>query len=107
VLKKYIVALVIALNILLCRFIDALIQTDTNVADLTRVANIIENVKTAKTMTQVCREIVHHNNLLDITSVVDIVVLLLSLDVNKSSFTLLVLRKTSSSKLTLKIKLDI
>jgi len=106
VLKKYIVALVIALNILLCRFIDALIQTDTNVADLTRVANIIENVKTAKTMTQVCREIVHHNNLLDITLVVDVVVLLLSLDVNKSSFTLLVLRKTSSSKLTLKIKLD-
>lgn len=105
-LKKYIVALVIALNILLCRFIDALIQTDTNVADLTRVANIIENVKTAKTMTQVCREIVHHNNLLDITLVVDVVVLLLSLDVNKSSFTLLVLRKTSSSKLTLKIKLD-
>jgi len=62
VLKKYIVALVIALNILLCKFIDALIQTDTNVADLTRVANIIENVKTAKTMIQVCREIVHHNN---------------------------------------------
>lgn len=62
VLKKYIVALVIALNILLCKFIEALIQTDTNVADLTRVANIIENVKTAKTMIQVCREIVHHNN---------------------------------------------
>jgi len=62
VLKKYIVALVIALNILLCKFIEALIQTDTNVADLIRVDNIIENVKTAKTMIQVCREIVHHNN---------------------------------------------
>lgn len=63
VLKKYIVALVIALNILLCKFIDALIQTDTNVADLIRVANIIENVKIAKTMTHVGREIVHHNSL--------------------------------------------
>jgi len=91
-----------ALNILLCRFIDALIQTDTNVADLIRVDNIIENVKTAKTMTQVCREIVHHNNLSEIPLVVDVVVLLLSVGVNILSLTLLVLRKTSSSKLTLK-----
>jgi len=101
VLKKYIVALVIALNILLCKFIEALIQTDTNVADLIRVANIIVNVKTAKTMIQVCREIVHHNNLLEIILVVDVVVLLLSVGINLLSFTLLVLRKTSSSRLTL------
>lgn len=100
-LKKYIVALVIALNILLCKFIEALIQTDTNVADLIRVANIIVNVKTAKTMIQVCREIVHHNNLLEIILVVDVVVLLLSVGINLLSFTLLVLRKTSSSRLTL------
>lgn len=92
---------------MLCRFIDALIQTDTNVADLIRVDNIIENVKTAKTMTQVSREIVHHNNLSDIPLVVDVVVLLLSVGVNILLFTLLVLRKTSSSKLTLKKKLDI
>lgn len=93
------------MNILLCRFIDALIQTDTNVADLIRVDNIIENVKTAKTMTQVSREIVHHNNLSDIPLVVDVVVLLLSVGVNILLFTLLVLRKTSSSKLTLKKKI--
>jgi hypothetical protein len=73
------VALVIALNILLCKFIDAFIQTDTNVADLIRVANIIENVKTAKTMIHVCLEIVHPNKILDTSSVVEV---LLSVDVN-------------------------
>lgn len=87
VLKKYIVARVIALNILLCKFIDALIQTDTNVADRIRVASIMANVKTAKTMIQVCREIDHHSSLLDIVSVKDV---LLSgvMNVLLSTFTL-------------------
>lgn len=51
------VALVIALNILLCKLMEALIKTDTNVADLISVATIIEKVKVAKTITQVCRVI--------------------------------------------------
>lgn len=69
-------ALVIALNILLCKFIDAFIQTVTNVADLIRVANIIENVKTAKTIIQVCRDIVNPSIVSDILSV-DIVLFVL------------------------------
>lgn len=63
----------------MCKFIDAFIQTDTNVADLMRVANIIENVNTAKTVIHVCREIDHHNKVSDISSVV---VVLLFVDVN-------------------------
>lgn len=51
------VALVIALNILLCKLMEALIKTDTNVADLISVATIIEKVKVAKTITQDCRVI--------------------------------------------------
>lgn len=68
-LKKYIVDLVIALNILLCKFIDALVLTDTNVAHLMRVANIREHMKTAKTVIHVCREIAHHNKVPDVSSV--------------------------------------
>lgn len=71
-LKKYIVALVMALNILLCRFMDALMQTDTKVADLIKVASIMANVKTAKTTTQVCRDIDHHNSVGVSTLVVDV-----------------------------------
>lgn len=69
-MKKYMVALVMALNILLCRFMEARMQTDTNVADLTSVANIMENVKTANTMMHVCRETVHHKIVSDTRSVV-------------------------------------
>lgn len=87
------------MNILLCKFIDALIQTDTNVADRTRVANIIENVRTAKTMTQVCREIDHHSNLLDILSSDDV---LLSGVINNVLLFKFSLWKTCSSRLTLK-----
>lgn len=61
VLKKYIVALVIALNILLCKFEDALIQIVTNVVDLIRAAATVAKVKTTKTIIQVCLDIVHHN----------------------------------------------
>lgn len=46
VLKKYIVALMIALNILLCKFNDALVQTVTNMADLTKMATISEITNT-------------------------------------------------------------
>lgn len=61
-LKKCIVALVIALNILLCKFIEACIQTDTNVAYLITVATIIKRVKTIKTLIQFCREVDHQLN---------------------------------------------
>jgi len=101
VLKKYIVALVMALNILLCKIIDAFIQTDTNVADLMSVANIMENVNIAKTMTQICREIVHQNNILDILAViVDVLFMFVAINIILSA--LFSLRKTCSSKLTLK-----
>lgn len=85
----------------MCKIIDAFIQTDTNVADLTRVAIIIENVKTANTMIQVCREIVHHNNVSDTSSVVFVLFVLFVL-LYVAINLLLSLRKTCSSKLTLK-----
>lgn len=87
-LKKYIVALVIALNILLCKFIEALIQIETHVIDLMKVATISNKVNTAKTIKQVCRVIDHHTN---------VVVELLS--VNVMAFSML--PKTYSSRFTL------
>lgn len=62
VLKKRIVALVMELNILLCKFIEARMQTDTKVAVLRAVNNIRDNVRPEKTKMQVCRETVHHRN---------------------------------------------
>jgi len=70
VLKKYIVALVTALNILLCNVIEDFIQTDTNIMDLMIIAAIINRVKKQKPIKQVSREIDHHNNVVDGTSVV-------------------------------------
>jgi len=70
VLKKYIVALVIALNILLCNIVEDFIQTDTNVIDLIIMAAIINKVKIIKTTKHVFREIDHHNNVVDGSSVV-------------------------------------
>jgi len=72
VLKKCIVALVIALNILLCKFIEACIQTDTNVAYLITVAIIIKKVKTIKTLIQFFREVDHQLNVFNEFSVADI-----------------------------------
>jgi hypothetical protein len=69
VLKKYIVALVKALNNLLCKFIDAFILTDTNMADVMSVDNIIENIKMAKTIIHVCLEMFHHNMVPDLSFV--------------------------------------
>lgn len=89
-LKKYKVALVIALNILLCKFIEALIQIETHMIDLMKVAIISNKVSTAKTVKQVCRVIDHHTNVVD--------ELLL---VNVMAFSML--PKTYSSKFTLKI----
>jgi len=65
VLKKDIVALVIELNMLLCKVIEDFILTDTNVWDLIIVPTINNKVKTPKTMKHVSREIVHHNNFVD------------------------------------------
>lgn len=47
VLKKYMVALVIALNILLCKFVDVLMKNDTNKAVLMNVAITMAKIKTA------------------------------------------------------------
>lgn len=90
VLKKYIVALVIAVNILLCKFIDALIQIETHVIDLMKVAIMSNKVSTAKTVKQVCRLIDHHINVVDELFSVDVVSFSMS-------------RKTYSSRFTLQI----
>jgi len=75
------VALVNALNILLCKVIEAFMQTDTNKTDLITAVIIIITIVAVKTLIQVCLEIDHHINLL--------------------SATFVTLRKTCSSKLTL------
>lgn len=64
-LKKYIVARDIALNMLLCKIIEDFIQTDTNVNDLMIYPTIMNKIKTPKTMKHVSREIDHHNNFVD------------------------------------------
>lgn len=46
VLKKYMVALTIELNILLCKFIEELIQTDTNTVGLMRTNNMKDKINT-------------------------------------------------------------
>lgn len=84
-----------ALNILLCKFMDAFIQTDTNIADLMTVDSIIENVKTAKTMIHVCREIDHHKNVSDSSS--SVVAVLLFETASVLLFTMFPLLKKCSS----------
>jgi len=64
VLKKYIVALIKVLNILLCKFIEAFILIDTNVINLMVVIIIKNNVMHPKTFIHVCREIAIHQILL-------------------------------------------
>jgi len=59
------VALIKVLNILLCKFIEALILIDTNVINLILVIIIKKNVIHPKTFIQVCREIVIHQILLN------------------------------------------
>lgn len=51
------VALIILLNILLCKFVEAVVVIDTNVMDLIAVVMITITVRPIKTLTQVCREI--------------------------------------------------
>lgn len=70
-LKKYIVALVIALNILLCKVIEHCIETDTNVKDLMKVNAIAINVKTANIRKQASLEIDHHINIEDGSFILD------------------------------------
>lgn len=95
VLKKYIVALVIALNILLCKFNDAFKHTDTSVAVLINITTINKNVKIANIMIQLCLEMYGGS---DISSVVDETI---SVAVKMLLSTLFDLRKTRSSKFTL------
>jgi len=82
------VALVNALNILLCKVIEAFMQTDTNNTDLIAAMIIIIKVVAAKTLMQVCLEIDHHKNVFNALSETDV-------------GTFITLRKTCSSKLTL------
>lgn len=46
----------IALNILLCKFVEASIKNDTNTTHLTKDTTIKDKVKTAKTSIHVLRE---------------------------------------------------
>jgi len=43
----------------LCKFVDAVVHTDTNKIDSTKVANMIENVNAANTITQVFLDTIH------------------------------------------------
>lgn len=66
----------------------------------------MEKVNTAKTMTHVCRDIVHQSNVSEDSSVVKVLLsedlkVLLSKDLNVLLSTISALRKTCSSKLTL------
>lgn len=74
VLKKYIVAFVIALNMALCKFNDAFKQTDTSVAVLIKITIIKENVKMANIMIQLCLEINDMDDGSDISCVVEVLV---------------------------------
>jgi hypothetical protein len=58
--KKLIVALVIELNIRKCKFIDALVHTDTSITDLNKAIMIIKNVSPAKTKIHDCLDAVHN-----------------------------------------------
>ena len=58
VLKKYVVALVIALNILLCKFVEVLIRTDTNIAHLIKITTIKVTFITEYIVTQNWRDII-------------------------------------------------
>lgn len=75
VLKKYILALIIELNIFSCNFLEAFIKSNTKKVVLTINTVIIENVKTVKIITQVSRDINHPNSLLEVSSVLNDVLL--------------------------------
>jgi len=51
VLKKYMVAPIMALNIRPCKLAEAITVTDTNIADLTRMATISETINRPYTET--------------------------------------------------------
>lgn len=52
-------------NIRRCRFVEDVVHTDTNKADLTNVDIIIDNVITVKTIIHILRDNVHGINVLD------------------------------------------
>lgn len=54
--KKDIFALKIALNIILCKFSDALVQTVTNMTDLMLITTISKIFNAMKTVILVCRK---------------------------------------------------
>lgn len=60
--KKCMVDLVIALNISKCKFLEALEQTDTNIADIMTVITTNKMVRRAKIAIQICLEFNHDFN---------------------------------------------
>jgi len=86
----------IALNIWLCKFVDAVVHTDTNKMDSANVANMIENVNAANTITQVFLDTIHGINSTEGSTVVEVPLLI--------GIKGLVVLKICSSKFTLKIK---
>lgn len=72
VLKKSIVALIMASNIFSCKCFDACVHNKTIVMDLTATAVIVTKVKKAKTPRHVHRDIDHHVSLTNLTSTVDV-----------------------------------
>lgn len=57
--KKFIVALIIELNIQLCKFIDAVVHKEINKADSIKADKIIDSVSTANTITHVFLDSIH------------------------------------------------
>lgn len=70
-------ALIRALNILLCKFVEALILTDTNVINLMVVMIIKNKVIQPKTYIQMFREMVIPQNELNESLLFDVDILLL------------------------------
>lgn len=75
-LKKLIVALIIEVNMRLCKFIDDVVHTDINKADSARTDIITESVSIENTTTQVCLDkITHGFTISDESIVVDVLLL--------------------------------
>jgi len=62
-------------NIRLCRFVEDVVHTDTNKADLINVDIIIDNVITVNTIIHVLRDTIHGINVLDGLFVNDLLLL--------------------------------
>jgi len=72
------VALVIELNIRLCKFEDAVVHIDTNRANSAKANMIIKSESIENTMTQVCLDTVHDIKLSVGWNFVDVTLLVVS-----------------------------